>query len=324
MKEKIFAVTVFVVVISFFPGFVFAQGRYPERPIQAIVPYGAGSSTENTARLIGEFLQKDLGQPLVVINKPGAGGAIAGNELFKSKPDGYTVGIFNINNTIPESSMNPERFIYKNKNLQPVVQYSFFPPMIAVRDDAAWKSLPEVIESAKKAPNTIRWGHHGRGSPYWTIGNIIFHHAGIKMLDVPFAGDGPHLIALLGGHVNISVMTYSATNHEQVKAKKIRVLAVPAKKRYESIPDIPTVEELGFPPQDIEIFLGIFVPQGTPGEIIAILNDSIKKVTEQPEFKERMEKMGFPVLYRNTKTFEEAVERAGKKQFEIFKRMGIL
>lgn len=323
MCKKIVNILVVVLVCSFFNGYVFAQEKYPERPVQAIVPYGAGSSTENAVRLLGEFLQKYLGQPLVMINKPGAGGAIAGNELFKSKPDGYTVGMFNLNNTTPELLMNPDRFIYKSKDIQTIAQWSFYPPMVCVRHDALWKSLNEFIEDAKKNPNKLRWGHHGRGSPYWIIGNIFIQQAGIKVLDVPFEGDGKHLIGLLGNHVDLSVMTYAATNREQIKANKIRALAVPSKKRYDSLPDVPTSDELGFK-QEVEIYLGAFVPRGTPKEVVDKLKVSIRKVTEEPEFKERMDRIGFPVLYRDTKEFEEVIEMTGKKQHEVLKQLGVL
>jgi tripartite-type tricarboxylate transporter receptor subunit TctC len=324
MYKKMLWLLAVVLTCSFWAGSIWAQEKYPEKPIQAIVPYAAGSSTENAVRLLGEYLQKYWGQPVVVVNKPGAGGAIGGNELYKSKPDGYTVGMFNINTTTPELLMNPERFIYKSKDLQAVVQFTGNTPMIAVRNDAPWKTLPEFIEDARKNPNKYRWGHHGRGSPYWQIGTGLFQYAGIKVLDVPFEGDGKHLIALLGGHVDISVMTYAATNREQIKAKKIRALAVPAATRYDSLPDVPRVGEVGFPAQVIEIYIGVFVPKGTPQGVIDKWREGVKRAVGEPDFKERMDQIGFPVWYKDTKEFEEHVARIGKAQQDLLKQFGVI
>jgi len=324
MYRKLWVVAGILAVAVAWTGTAGAQENYPERSVQAIVPYAAGSSTENAVRLLGEYLQKYWGQPVVVMNKPGAGGAIGGNELYKSKPDGYTVGMFNINTTTPELLMNPERFIYKGSDLQPVVQFSGTMPIITVKADAPWKTLPEFIEDAKKNPNKYRWAHHGRGSPYWQIGTALFQHAGVKVLDVPFEGDGKNLIGLLGGHVDISVMTYAATNREQIKAKKIRPLAVPAAARYDSLPDVPRVDEVGFPPHSIEIYLGPFVPKGTPKAVIDKWRAGVKRAVEEPDFKARMDMIGFPVWFKDTKDFEDHVAKIGKEQHDLLKKFGVI
>jgi len=324
MYRKMVVLIGISVLCAVWTGAAGAQEKYPERPVQGIVPYAAGSSTENAVRLLGEYLQKYWGQPLVVMNKPGAVGGIGGNELYKSKPDGYTVGMFNLTNTTPELLMDPQRFIYKSKDLQPIVQFSGTMPIITVKVDAPWKTLPEFIEDAKKNPNKYRWAHHGRGSPYWQIGTALFQHAGVKVLDVPFEGDGKNLIALLGGHVDISVMTFAATNREQIKAQKIRPLAVPAATRYDELPDVPRVDEVGFPPHTIEIYLGVFVPKATPKEVIEKWRAAVKRAVGEPDFKGRMNQIGFPVWYKDTAEFEEHVVKIGKAQHDLLKKFGLI
>ncbi len=324
MYKSFFWLFVIFASCFYWPGEAFAQDKYPEKAIQAILPYAAGSSTENAVRLLGEYLRKYWGQPIVVVNKPGGGSAIGGNELYKSKPDGYTVGMFNLNTTTPELLMNPERYIYTSKDLQAVVQFSGNRPMIAVKNDAPWKTLSAFVEDAKKNPNKYRWAHHGKGGPYWQLGTSLFQHTGAKVLDVPFEGDGKNLIGLLGGHVDVSVMTYASTNREQIKAKKIRALAVTAFHRYEDLPDVPTVAEAGFPPPIVEVYIGVFVRKGTSKPIIAQWEAGVKRAIAEPDFKERMERIGFPVWYKGSEEFEKHVAKVGMAQHNLLKQFGML
>jgi len=324
MYKKIFNILIVILACSLFSRYISAQVKYPERPIQVVVPYSGGSMTEVAVRLLGDSLVKYLGQPFVVINKPGAAGAIGGNEMFKSKPDGYTIAMLAQHQSAPEFYLNPERFLYKSKDIQAVCQWSGYQYVLCVKGDAPWKTLNEFIENAKNKPHTLRWSHNGKGGGGWTYGAVFVQQSGIKLLDVPFGGDGEQLIALLGNHVDMSILTYTAANRDQLKAKKIRGLGVPLKKRYDSLPDIPTMEELGFRPHGIELYLGIFVPKGTPREAIDKISSSVRKVTEEPEFKEKMERIGYPVWYKDTKDFEENVQNVGKKSWELFHNFGLL
>lgn len=324
MCKKMLNLLVALLACCIFSGYVSAEEKYPDRPIQAIIPYGAGSTTEIGIRLLSEFMQKSSGQPFIVMNKPGGGGGIAGNELFKSKPDGYTVGMLTMGVTTPELLPNPQRFIFKSGDLQPVCQWSGYPWGIYVKDDAPWKSLGEFIEDARKNPNKFRWAHHGKGGAFWLWGNLLIEQTGIKILGIPFEGDGKNMAALLGHHVDVSIGTLSVIWYEQIKAKKVRALAVSLKKKRDpNLPDVPTIEEAGYP-IETESYLGIFVPPGTPQKVITELNRYVRKICEDPEFQEGMKKIGLPVLYTDTKDFEEKIKIVGQKHYEVYKKLGAL
>jgi tripartite-type tricarboxylate transporter receptor subunit TctC len=326
MYEKKVSILVLVVILVcyFFIGYVSAQEKYPTKPIQALVPYAGGSITEVIVRVMSDCMQKYAGQPVIVINKPGAGGAIAGNELFKSKPDGYTIGVFHPGVPIAELGMNPQRFIYKSTDLQPVSQFSGYPSAIYVKNDAPWKTLGELIEDARKNPDKRTWGHHGRGSGFWIMGVQLMKVAGVKMRDVPFEGSGKSVPALLGGHVDVAWGT-GVLAVEQVRAGALRALAVALKERDPAMPDVPTFAEAGYPIEAVGWYLGVFAPKGTPKEVIAKLDEYIKKITEDSEFQKKVGSLCLLVGgYKNTQDFEEVVQRDIQNQRRILKEHGIL
>jgi tripartite-type tricarboxylate transporter receptor subunit TctC len=323
MYNKMVFILAIMLIYSFSTGSALAQKKYPEKPIQAIVAYPPGGSTDAAARLLVEFLKKYLGQPVIAVNKPGGGAAIGANELFKSKPDGYTIGIFNENAPFPELQINPGRYIYKAEDIQGVAQSAGYVPALFTRYDAPWKSLEELIDFAKKNPNVLKWGHPGRGGLMWIIGNLFIQQTGMKVLEVP-SSDAEGFAALLGNHIDMFVSIYSSIPIAQVEAKKMRILCLATQKRVDIWPDLPTAEELGYPFGVPDVYLGTFVPKGTPKEAIAILSGAIKKVSEDLEFKEKMKKIGFPAVYRDTKDFEILIENYARIKYNFLKKLGIL
>lgn len=323
MYKKMISILVVVLVCSLLTGYVSAQEKYPEKPIQMVSPYSPGGTSDIATRLIAVFMQKYLGQPIIVLNKPGGATAVAGNYVFNSKPDGYTVGVFTITNTTPELLMNPERFTYKSKDVQAVAQWSAYIGGFFVKYDAPWKTLNELIEYAKKNPNKLRWSHDGRGAGWWAIGTLFLQQAGIQLLDVPFSGDATGLTALLSNTVEMSILTFSAITVEQLKAQKIRALCSYTQERLEYAPDVPTIVELGFT-VELQGYIGFFVPTGTPKEVIATLSEATRKATSEPEFREKMKQIALPVLYRDTKELQENVKTFGENQWKLLKKIGAL
>ncbi len=323
MVKKTFLLTIITVCICTI-GYGPAQAEYPDRAIEAIVQYKAGGATDTAARLMAEFLEKELGQPVVILNKPGGAGAVAGNLLYKRKPDGYTLGMFNTNQPTPEYVMKPERFIYKSKDIQAAAQWSGYAPAIFVKYDAPWKTLDEFVDHAKKNPQKLKWGHSGRGNLWWTIGTTFSKVAKIQMLDVPFQGDGPNMSALLGGHVDMSILTCGARAIGQIKANKIRPLAITVPQRHHLVPDVANVDELGYALGIPAPYLGTFVRSGTPKDIVSKLSEAIGKVTENPAYKEKLGKLGMPIWYRKTEDFSKLVQEFGQVQFKLLKELGVL
>jgi tripartite-type tricarboxylate transporter receptor subunit TctC len=324
MFKKMLSLIVVPSVCTFITTFVWAQVKYPEKPIQAIVGYAAGAGADAAARVVAESLGKYLGQPVIIVNKPGGGGSLGGNALVSSKPDGYTVGVFSPLQPTPEYFMNPERFTYKFKDIQSVAQCSFFVPAAFVRYDSPWKSTMEFVEYIKANPNKVKFGHNGRGSMYWLIGAMFAEQYGLKMLDVAFQGDGQNLAALLGNHTDMAIMGTNAGNVGQIKGNKIRPLFLFSQKRYYLLPEVPTTEEVGIQLKLPEAYFGIFAPKMIPKEVVSKLSEAARKVTEDPQFKENMQKIWFPVLYRDTRDFEEYVETFGKTQWKYLRQLGVL
>jgi len=177
---------------------------------------------------------------------------------------------------------------------------------------------------AKKNPEKLKWGHSGRGNLWWTIGTTFSKVAKIKMLDVPFQGDGPNMAALLGGHVDMSILTCGARAIGQIKANKIRPLAIAVPSKHNLVPDVATVDELGYSLGIPAPYLGTFVRSGTPKAIVARISDAIKKVTENPSYKEKMGKLGMPIWYGNTQDFSKHVWNFGQVQYKLLKELGVL
>lgn len=246
------------------------------------------------------------------------------SSLNPSKPDGYTIGMFNENQPFPELQMNPDRYIYKSEDIQGVAQSAAYIPAIFTRYDAPWKSLGELIDTAKKTPNILKWGHPGRGGLMWIIGNLFIQQTGVKILEVPFDNDALAIAGIMGNHIDMSVSIYSPAPIAQVEAKKIRALCLATQRRVDLWPNLPTAEELGYPFGVPDVYFGIFVPKGTSKEIISTLNSATRKVTEDVEFKEKMKKIGFLVVYKDTKDFDILVENYAKIKWNLLKKLGVL
>jgi tripartite-type tricarboxylate transporter receptor subunit TctC len=305
-------------------GIVWAQDKYPERSIQVVIPYSPGGSLDLATRVLVDPMAKVLGQPLIPLNKPGAGGYIGGGFLVNSKPDGYTVGIFANTQALPEVLAKLRPASYSSKDLQPVANWSGWLVTLVVRSDAPYKSFKEFVEFGRKNPSPLRFGHPGVGNSYWQVGLAIAKETGIKLKEIPFNSEGEYLPALLGNHIDVGVMTYGGSIREHVQAKTLRVLCTFEKKRLEELPDVPTVGELGFHYDFGNFIIGTFLPKGVPKNIVARLSEATKKVTEDPEFKDKMNKLNMPINYLDTKDFEALLERNMRIRADFLKEKGLL
>jgi tripartite-type tricarboxylate transporter receptor subunit TctC len=322
--SKLWMVALFCVLSLLAAANASAQGAFPERPIQALVAYAAGGSTDVGARIIAESMRKSLNQPVLVVNKPGGAAALAGNELFKSKPDGYTIGMFTSGSTTPEYGANPERFLYKSKDLQPVAQWSNNCSVLMVRYEEPYNTLEALVKYAKANPNKLRIGLSGRGNRDWIQGVLLCQQAGIKMLEVPFSGAGEAMTALLGGSVDVVNTSWGGITIAQFEAKKIRVLAITEGMGSELLPGVKTVTELGYPTDVPENYMGAWVPKGTPAGVVLKLSEAIMKATQDPEVKQKMLKIGLAPNYKGAKELDQLVENFGKFQLRILKELGVL
>jgi tripartite-type tricarboxylate transporter receptor subunit TctC len=311
-------------ILLFSNGYVWAQDKYPERAIEVIIPYSPGSALDLSTRVMVESMQKILGQPVIPFNKPGAGGYLGGMTLAKSKPDGYTIGVFANTQALPEVLAKLRPASYSSKDLQPVANWSGWTVILVVNSDAPYKTLSELIEYGKKNPGELRFGHPGVGNSYWQVGLALAKETGVKLKEIPYNSEGEYLSALLGKHVDLGVMTYGASTREHIQAKTLRVLCTFEQKRIEELPDVPTIKELGFRYDFGDFIIGTFLPKGTPKNIVAKLSETTKRATESTEFKEKMKSMNMPIWYLDTADFENLLGRNMVIRSNFLKEKGLL
>ena len=287
-------------ILSLAAGFILLFGviayaqDYPTRPINIIIPYAAGASSDVGARIVASIAEKPIGQPIVVVNKPGAGGQIGWTELARSKPDGYTLGGINLPHLL-SAALDPERkSLYKAEDIVPIISQALDPTTISVRPDSPWKTLKELIDDAKKNPDQIKAGIVGFLQDD-EIGYLQFAEAaGVKLRLVYFDGAAPAITALLGKNVDVLFCTV-ADNYNQWKAGRIRMLTIMDKERSKFYPDMPTTAELGFPTVISASTRGIAAPKGVPEPIMKKLEGVLKQAMMSKEHMDRLEGAGMPV-----------------------------
>jgi len=266
---------------------------YPAKPIRLIVPYPAGGATDFFARLVFPKVGDALGQPVVVENRPGAGTAIGASEVARSAPDGYTLllgdaGTYAFNPTLYKKlSYDPA------KDFAPVSLTGRFALILAVNAAVLnVSSVDQFVQAAKQAPGKIDYGAPGPGSPIHLAMELFKQRAGISMTPIPYKGGADALSDLIGGRIG-ALFPDIATGLPQIRAGKIKALAVGSEKRVAALPGLPTVGESGYPGFEAWAWQGFVAPAGTPPEVVMKLNGAFIKVMADPAIKQRLSESGF-------------------------------
>ena len=301
----------------------YGAADYPVRPITFQVPYPAGASTDVGARIAAAFAEKELRQPLVVVNRVGAGGQIGWTELARQRPDGYYMGMINLPHMLT-AILDPERkATFKAEDIVPIISQSLDPTTISIRPDSPWKELKDLIDDAKKRPGKITAGIVGYLQDD-EIGYLqMAEAAGIELRLVYFDGAAPAITALLGGNVDVLFCTVG-DNYTQWKAGRVRMVTIMDKERSKFYPDLPTTAELGYPGVLSASTRGMAVPKGVPAPIMQKLQDVFKKAMQSKEHIEKLEGAGQPVkimigeeftkyYWESFQTAKKWVERVRKK-----------
>lgn len=296
---------------------------FPKKPIQIIVPYSAGGSSDAVARALANNAEKHLGQPIVVVNKPGGSTNIGLTELVNSKPDGYTVGTAN-NGMVMQPIVGNSDIVYKDE-LEPIANVGVIPYAFAVNADSPWKTLDDFVKYAKDNPGNVKYATAGVGNTTHMIAAKFGVEAGLDMEDVPMDGGSKAVASLLGGHVDATVQAVVDFT-EQVKAGKLRVLAVTGPKRFTGDPvfeDVPTFMEEGF---DVNVILwqGFSAPKGLPEDVRNKLVEGFKKIIEDPATQEDIGKFGFVTEYLAPDDFRKRWEQDSEYLGNLLKETGIL
>ncbi len=315
---------VIVFIFSTISGELLAQDKYPERPITAIINFPAGSPAEIAARAMGAVFPKSIGQPLVVVTKPGAGGFVAGAAVASSKPDGYTIGVLTNQPASPDFMAKLTPASYKDSDLIPIAGISGYVIILCCNSDTPYKTFNEFIQYAKKSPRKLVFGSIGRGTRYWMLGMALAKEAGIEFNDIPFNGEIEYRTALLGKHIDLAIMTYGAGTRQYIQSGALRVLCTFETQRLEELPDVPTTKELGYAYKYSPLFIGAFVPKGTSQGIIAKLSGAIAKSMEDAQFKEQMKKVYLPIRYMDMKAFQAIIKNDVETTEKFLKEQGVL
>ena len=292
-----------ILSLAFFLFFVltllsFAQ-TFPTKPINAIVTHGPGGAVDLSFRLIADPASKILRQPVITNNNAGAGGSLPLGLLAKEKPDGYHVACVSTYVMTFNPHVRTVRYILED--FAPILTFALAQNMIMVRGDSPWKTLPQLVDYAKKNPGKITYSVSGVGNPFWMTMEYIAKTEGIQWTAMPYPQGDPHIPILAG---NVQVVISGPVGLPNVKAGVLRALAVLGEKRWKALPDVPTLRELKYNFAWSPV-IGMVAPKGTPPEIIKTLHDAFKKGMDNPEFHAYLEKVGMEVDYRDPKEMDK-------------------
>ncbi|MDU4961005.1 MAG: tripartite tricarboxylate transporter substrate binding protein [Sporomusaceae bacterium] len=298
-----------------------AGSKYPEKTITMIVPHGVGGGTDLIARELEKKAIAYLGQPLVVVNKPGGGGTIGWNELASANPDGYTLGIVG-NEIVLHPLYGQTKFHYPTA-LEPVIQISSGSSVLVVQANQQWKTIGDLVAYAKQHPGQIKFAHTGIGSIHHVIGEMFAKATGIAIEQVPFRGAGEVASALLGGHVQMAIIG-PAVIKEHIKHGSLRALAVSPGKRLSDteLQSIPTFKEQGI---DVvcSYWMGIGAPKGLPADVKVKLTNAFAQIVTSDEFKASQEKLGLEVDYLDSQATAVKWLEEGDKFAKVIQETGI-
>tara|TARA_A100001391_G_scaffold37386_1_gene20540 strand:+ start:38775 stop:39746 length:972 start_codon:yes stop_codon:yes gene_type:complete len=275
---------------------------YPSRPLELLIPFSAGGANDQVARELAARLEGELGQPVAPINRTGAGGYVAAQEIVTSPADGYklahqSLGTFILTSLFDEQSIDPL------EDVRYVAQMAQLTSAIAVSADSPYETLDELLEAMRAAPGEFSWGHTGQGGFHHVNGVSLFQATGVEAVDIPFQGSSASVADLMGGHIDVAVL--SSSNYLGFE-DELRFLAFMSEERDAVLPDVPTVVELGIDMAMVETPSVVVVNKDTPDEVVDRLEAAIEAVVAQEDYQQALLQMGVSPIFA---AGEEIVER---------------
>ena len=300
-----------------------AQDAYPSRPIAIVAPFPPGGVADLTARPVAAALEKALKNPVGVVNKTGAAGAVGMQFVATSKPDGYTLLLaLSSISIIPEADkLFGRQPAFTVEQFAPLALISADQTILVVPADKPWKTAKEFIEDAKKRPGQISFSSSGVYGTLHMAMELLSHAAGIKLRHVPYGGAGPAITAILGGHVD-ALASGPAAVMPHIKSGKLRPLAGWGDKRVAVLPDIPTFKELGYADAEFYIWAGVFAPKGTPEPVLARLREALRQAVEDPAFRGAMDKLNTPIAFKQGAEFQRFFDTDARRLAEGVRKVG--
>jgi len=299
-----------------------AQDSFPSKPITMIVPFPPGGVADITGRPLAAIMEKTLKQPVVVVNRTGAGGALGMSQVAKSAPDGYTIlmGLSSISIFPVSDRINGRQPAYEMKDFAPIALVSSDPTVLVVRAESTYRTLKDFVDAAKANPGKINYSSSGVYGTLHVAMEIFANAAGIKLFHVPYQGGGPAVTALLGGQVE-ALASGPAAAIGQIKGGKMRALAAWSDKRLALMPDLPTFRELGYD-AEFYIWAGVFAPRGTPEPVLARLRDGLRTAVADPEFKGAMDNIETPIAFKQGEDFARFFAADARRLAEGVRKVG--
>ncbi|MEI9477927.1 MAG: tripartite tricarboxylate transporter substrate binding protein [Deltaproteobacteria bacterium] len=299
----------------------FAAEGFPNREIELVVSYTAGGMTDLAVRIITEEFSKNLGVPIVVVNKPGGAATEGAVYVTQAKHDGHTILATTIGLFVLLPAMQPN-IPFKASDFIPVARYAIVPNLLLVRKDAPWKTLEELITYAKKNPGKLTCGSGGVASVSHFNLELLKVEAGVDIQHVPFKGGSPMNPALLGGHIDLSFNAVS-TVHGLLKSGDLRALASGAGKVAE-FPEIPTLAEKGYPKATLALWTGLFVPKGVEKSVVNKITSALEKTLKVRDVTRKLEEIGNQIDYVAGEKFAQELEEDSKKMSEVVKKANLI
>jgi tripartite-type tricarboxylate transporter receptor subunit TctC len=300
-----------------------AQEPYPSRPITLVAPFPPGGVADLTARPVAAAMEKVLKNPLAVVNKTGAAGAVGMQFVAASKPDGYTLLLaLSSISIIPEADKifgRPPAFTVDQ--FAPIALISADPTILVVRAESPWKTAKEFVDDARKRSGQISYSSSGIYGTLHMAMELLSHAAGVKLRHIPTPGAAPALTALLGGHVD-ALASGPAVILPHIKSAKLRALAGWGDKRVAALPDVPTFKELGYPEAEFYIWAGLFAPKGTPEPVLAKLREATRAAVVEPDFKAAMDKLETPIVFKQGDEFQKFFDADAGRLAEGVRKVG--
>ncbi|MBI4012914.1 MAG: tripartite tricarboxylate transporter substrate binding protein [Candidatus Rokubacteria bacterium] len=300
------------------PGRAEGQEKYPVKPLTYVVGYPPGGGSDISSRALATAAARLLGQPVVVVNKPGGASSVALAGLKNEKPDGYTIGLLP---TGPIIAQHMRKLSYDSaRDFTPILQFAELQMGLVVRTDGPWASLKELAEYARANPGKIRYSTAGPGSPPHLVMEQVGLKEKIKWTHIPFEGTAPAIAALLGGHVEANADSTFWKPH--VEAGRLRLLVGFGEKRISFLPQVPTLMELGYGVTGVSL-LGVIGPKGLSPQVVETLHDAFRKAMDDPEFARAMQQMDILAVYRSSQDFARHLVKVNEELEALIRGLGL-